>query len=117
MAKPLKKLAKKYGYAYKLVWAGGLYALEKRTAKGNVIYVDVDSGPSHYDLNATISYQGVGFHHRIGISTQTPSNQQEADSVLEHVLSVVSEFENTLLADLDALFPETPDWFLPSSIP
>ena len=113
VAKPLKKLAKKYGYAYKLVW-NGVYALEKRTAKGNVIYMDVDSGPSHYDLGVGVSYQGLGFHHRIGCSNQTPANQQEADAFLEHVMSIVSEFESTLLPSLDDQYPETPGWFIPA---
>lgn len=114
VAKPLKKLAKKYGYTYKLVWNGGVYSLEKRTAKGNVIYIEVASGPSHYDLGVGISYQGVGFNHQIGCSNQTPTNQQEADAFFEDTLLVVSEFENTLLPSLDRLFPETPSWFIPS---
>ena len=114
VAKPLKKLAKKYGYTYKLVWNGGVYSLEKRTTKGNVIYIEVASGPSHYDLGVGISYQGVGFNHIIGCSNQTPTNQQEADAFLEDTLLVVSEFENTLLPSLDRLFPETPSWFIPS---
>jgi len=117
VAKPLKKLAKKYGYTYKLVWNGGVYSLEKRTAKGNVIYIDVASGPSHCDLGLGISYQGVGFKHRIGCSNQTPINQQEVDACLEDTLLAVSEFENTLLPELDRLFPETPSWFIPSDFP
>lgn len=117
IAKPLKKLAKKYGYTYKLVWNGGAYSLEKRTAKGNVIYIDVGSGPSHYNLGVGISYQGVGFNHRIGCSNQTPTNQQEADAFLEDTLFAISEFENTLLPALDRLFPETPSWFIPSDFP
>ena len=114
VAKPLKKLAKKYGYTYKLVWNGGVYSLEKRTAKGNVIYIDIDSGPSHYDLGVGVSYQGIGFNHRIGCCNQTPTNQQEADAFLEDALFAVSEFEKTLLPALERLFPETPSWFIPS---
>ena len=114
VAKPLKKLAKQYGYTYKLVWNGGVYSLEKRTAKGNVIYIDVDSGPSHYNLGVGVSYQGIGFNHEIGCSNQTPANQQEADAFLENVISIISEFESTLLPSLDDLFPETPDWFMAS---
>jgi hypothetical protein len=91
-----------------------VYSLEKRTAKGNVIYIGVDSGPSHYDLGVWVSYQGIGFNHRIGCSYQTPVNQQEADAFLEDVLLAVSDFENTLLPALDCLFPETPSWFIPS---
>lgn len=117
VAKPLKKLAKQYGYAYKLLWNGGVYSLEKPTAKGNVIYIDVDCGPSHYNLGIGVSYQGVGFKHAIGKSNQTPTNQQEADAFLEKVLSIVSDFENTLLPSLDKLYPETPSWFIPTDWP
>lgn len=114
VAQPLKKLAKKYGYTYKLVWNGGVYSLEKRTAKGNFIFIEAYCGPSHYDLGVGVSYQGLGFNHSIGRSNQTPTNQQEADAFLESILSSVSEFENTLLPELDSLFPETPAWFIPS---
>ena len=114
VAKPLKKLAKKYGYTYKLVWNGGVYSLEKRTAKGNIIYIVANCGPSHYNLSVGVSYQGVGFNHQIGNANQTPTNQQEADAFLENVISIVSEFENALLPSMDDLYPETPSWFVPS---
>ena len=117
VAKPLKKLAKKYGFTYKLVWNGGVYSLEKRTAKGNIIYIVADCGPSHYNLGISVAYQGVGFNHTIGNANQTPINQQEADAFLENVISVVSEFEKTLLPSLDDLYPETPSWFIPSDFP
>lgn len=114
VAKPLKKIAKKYGFLYKLIWNGGVYSLEKRTAKGNILYIDVESGPSHYNLGIGISYQGLGFKHILAGSNASPSNQEEADAYLENVFSVVSKFENTLLISLDDQFPETPDWFIPS---
>lgn len=77
--------------------------------------VTVDSGPSHYDLSAFISYQGLGFKHRLAQSMQTPTNQPEADAYLEKVVSTVSEFDRSLLPALDECFPETPDWFIPSN--
>lgn len=117
ISKPLKKLAKKYGYIYRLVWSGGAYSLEKRTEKGNVIYIELDCGPSHYSLGAEVSYQGVGFRHSLGVCNQTPTNQQEADAYMEDILSVVSEFEKTLLPELDSMFPETPSWFIPYEFP
>ena len=112
LARPLKKLAKKYGYTYVGAWK-----LEKRTAKGSVIYINADSGPSHYSLEAFVIYQGLGFHHHLGYSRQTPRNQQEADAVLEDIFLVLSEFEETLLPELDSFFPETPSWFKPSIFP
>lgn len=116
VAKPLKKLAKKYGYTYKLVWNGGVYSLEKRTTKGNVIYIEVVCGPSHYNLGLGVSYQGLGFNHTLGYSNQTPTNQQETDAFLEHTISAVSELENAILPALDDLYPETPSWFIPSDL-
>ncbi|MBE6564057.1 MAG: hypothetical protein E7655_02120 [Ruminococcaceae bacterium] len=113
VAKPLKKLAVRYGYAYKLIWNGGVYALEKRTARGNVMHLAFDSGPSHYDVDVILSFQGIGFYHRLGISGQTPTNQSETDAYFEKVMSIVSDFEKTMLPDLDGLFPESPNWFIP----
>ena len=117
LAKPLKKLAKKYGYTYELVWNGGVFSLSKRTPRGNVIYIEVDSGPSHYNLDLTISFQGVGFHQLLGRSGHAPINQEETDAYLESTLSAISKFESTLLPALDVLFPECPSWFIPTSWP
>ena len=117
VAKPLKKIAKKYGYTYRLEWNGGVFSLSKRTSRGNVIYIEVDSGPSHYDLGLCLSFQGVGYHHIIGRSGLAPTNQEETDAYLENAFSVISQFENTLLPSLDSLFPECPSWFIPTGWP
>lgn len=116
IAKPLKKLAKQFGYSYEFTGYGS-YALEKRTAKGNIIYIDVDSGPSHYDLNVHITYQGLGFFHGLGGAMLTPTNQQETDDCLNNVFSAVSDLESALIPSLDSIFPGTPSWFTPSPIP
>ena len=79
-----------------------------------MIYIEAISGPSHYNLGIGISYQGVGFKHDLGCSNQAPTTQQEVDEILEHFLKVATEFENTLLPTIDALYPETPSWFVPS---
>lgn len=113
IAKPLKKLAKQYGYTYNLIRNGGLYSLEKRTSRGNVICIEADSGPSHYNSGIGVSYQGLGFKIDLGTANQTPTNQQEADAFFQNVMQIVSEFETTLLPSLDILYPETPDWFTP----
>lgn len=116
IAKPLKKMAKQFGYSYEFTGYGS-YALEKRTEKGNIIYIDVDSGPSHYDLNVHITYQGLGFFHGLGGAMLTPTNQQEADDCLNNVFAAVSDLESVLISSLDSIFPETPSWFIPSPIP
>lgn len=117
VAKPLKKLAKQYGFTYRLLWNGGVYSLEKRTARGNVLFIDVDCGPSRLHLGLRISYQGVGFFHSLATTGYAPTCQEETDAYLEHVMSVVSQFESTLLPNLDCLFPETPDWYIPTDFP
>ena len=114
VAKPLKTLAKKYGFEYKLVWNGGVFSLEKRTARDNVLYLGVDCGPSRYSIDVRLSFQGIGFNHILCTGNLLPTNQQEADADLEDVMRVLSEFENTLLPSLDKLYPETPDWFIAS---
>lgn len=116
IAKPLKKMAKQFGYSYEFTGYGS-YALEKRTEKGNIIYIDVDSGPSHYDLNVHITYQGLGFFHGLGGAMLTPTNQQEADECLNNVFATVSDLESMFITSLDSIFPETPSWFIPSPIP
>lgn len=111
VAKPLRKLAKKYGYTYHLTWSGGIYLLTKKTASGNMLAIEFDSGPSHFDLSAELAYYGPAFCHQLGSSSQNPAGQQEANAYLEQLLSTVSQFERTLLSALDQLFPEAPDWF------
>jgi hypothetical protein len=46
---------------------------------------------------------------------QTPTNQAEVDACSEKILSILTEFEKTLLPELDAHYEETPDWFVPSA--
>lgn len=115
IAIPLRKLAKQHGYTYQRIH-DGVFSLEKRTARGNVLFITVYSGPSHYDLSAGLSYQGVGFLHDLSVSRQCPISQQEADDFLARFLNTAAEFENVLLPSLDILFPETPSWFMPSEL-
>lgn len=116
IAKPMKRLAKQFGYSYNFTGYGS-YASEKRTEKGNVLLIDIDSGPSHYDLNVQITYQGLGFFHSLCCACFTPTDQQETDECLKSVFNAVSDFETALLPELDSSFPETPDWFTTSVIP
>jgi len=34
---------------------------------------------------------------------------------MQKEVSIISEFEKTLVPDLDAFYSETPDWFVPSA--
>lgn len=114
IASKLKKLAKRHGFSYQNK-RSGLYALEKRTSRGHVLQLLVDSGPSHYDTTYRVNIQGVGFYHLLCDSMHTPTNQIESDACSEEMLSVISEFEQTLIPELDGFYEETPDWFIPSA--
>lgn len=115
IAAKLKKLAKQYGFSYHYE-AMGLYILDKRTPRGHVLRLLVDSGPSHSNTEYLLNIQGIGFCHVLGRSVQTPTNQAEIDSCSEEMLSVVSEFEKTIVPELDAFYEETPNWFVPSAL-
>ncbi len=113
LAEPLKKFAKQHGYKYKFLHAAGVWSLEKRTAHGNVLSVGIESGTFRSFLRMYLNYEGVGFFHHLGGIEHTPTTQEEVDACLEQVMSTICEFERTLLPSLDALFPETPSWFIP----
>lgn len=112
VASKLKKLAKLYGFSYDYKGCG-FYTLDKKTARGHILRLSVDSGPSHYDTTYLVDILGIGFSHRICTSMQTPSNQEESDASAERVFSVLSEFEKTLLERFDEFYEATPDWFVP----
>ena len=72
-----------------------------------------DSGPSHYDTSFSLNFQGIGYDHRLLVSMQPPTSQEELDACAERVLAVISEWEKVLLPALGAVYPETPGWFIP----
>lgn len=112
IAPKLKKLAKQYGFSYQYK-GRRIYTLEKRSAGGHVLLLEADSGPSHYDTSFSLNFQGIGYDHRLLASMQTPTSQEELDACAERVLAVISEWEKALLPALDAVYPETPGWFIP----
>lgn len=115
IASKLKKLAKQYGFTYQYR-NFGVYVLDKRTPRGHALRLCVDSGPSHYDITYHVSIQGIGFCHALCKSMQTPTNQAESDKCSEKMLLVISEFEKTLIPELDTFYAETPNWFIPSNL-
>lgn len=113
IASKLKTLAKQYGFTYNYL-EFGVCMLDKRTPRGHVLQLLVVTGPSHYDTRYYINIQGVGFRHELCNSMQTPDNQAESDACSEKMLLVISEFEKTLIPELDTYYEETPNWFVPS---
>ena len=115
LAPQLKKLAKQHGFSCRFEGLG-IYTLDKRTVRGHVLRLAVDSGPSHYDTTYRLTIQGIGFSHSLCMSMQCPSNQAESDACSEKMFSNISEFEQTLLPELDIFYEETPNWFIPTNL-
>lgn len=111
VARACKKLAKTYGYTYRLEWNGGVYSLRKRTARGNVLYIDVDTGRFHGSTSLRLSFRGPGFSHYLGCADHVPADQQELEAALDASMQAIAAFEEALLPQLDACFPESPAWF------
>lgn len=111
VARALRKLAKKYGYSYRLEWNGGVYSLQKRTARGNVLYIDVACGRFHGDTSLRVIFKGAGFGHYLGCACHVPDNQPELEAALDASMQQIAAFEEALLPRLDLCFPESPAWF------
>ncbi|MBR3763278.1 MAG: hypothetical protein IKK57_01840 [Clostridia bacterium] len=111
VARACKKLAKQYGYAYCLEWNGGVYSLQKRTARGNVLYIAVDSGRFRGHTSLLLYLKGVGFSHYLGCADHVPADQQELEAALDASMQIIADFEETMLPQLDECFPESPAWF------
>ena len=110
----LKKLGKRFGYAYRsLPGSGATCILEKRTSSGNVLHVWVDAGPSHTRTEVCVSFKGVGFSHCLASANYAPVNQEELEEALAQTMAFVEEFRSSLLMELDACFPPCPEWFEP----
>lgn len=118
LASALKKLARKHGYTYgSTPGSGTTCILQKRTARGNVLHIWVDAGPSHSRTEVCVSFKGMGFSHRLGVADYAPSNQAELETTLGQAMDFVAEFERTLLPELDATFPVCPAWFEAADAP
>jgi len=114
LATAMKKLAKRYGYEYSMVWAGGTFGLAKRTERGHVVFITADAGPSRTRTEFCVYLQGIGFNHCLSKAGFAPTCQAELEAALGQAMDCVTAFEQTLLPALDALFPECPAWFEPS---
>ena len=115
LASALKKLGKRFGYAYRsLPGSGATCILEKRTVSGNILHVWVDTGPSHARTEVRVSFKGLGFSHCLASANFAPVNQEELEERLAQTMAFVEEFRTSLLPALDACFPPCPTWFEPS---
>lgn len=112
IAPTLKKLCKQYGYVYTFPRERGFFCADKRSKRNHLLSLEVDAGPSRYSMDVVVSFRGLGFEHRLGYCMHTPTDQETADDCMRQVMETFAVFEKTLFPFLDAMFPETPDWFM-----
>ena len=111
LAPKLKKLAKQYGLSY--TFRGDcIFSLDRKTKRGHILRLHVESGPHHFDTSFSLSFHGLGFEQRLHSAMFTPTNQEEFDACAEQMISVMADFETEMLPALDACWTQTPDWFV-----
>lgn len=112
VAPVLKKMCKQYGYTY-VKYEYHTFFIQRRTANGHYILLDIDVGPTFQEVNSLIRYIGAGFDHRIAYSSHSPLNQADLENYLSQCFHGLRSAEEVVFPALDAHFPPTPDWFAP----
>lgn len=110
VAPALKRLGKQYGYSY-VKHEYGCFFVQKRTANGHYILLDIDVGPMFKGVGLLIRYVGVGFDHRIGSTFRYPQNQKDLEDYLLQIFEALASAEKDVITALDSHYPPTPDWF------
>lgn len=110
IAPALKRMGKQYGYSY-IKHEYGCFFVQKRTANGHYIVLDIDVGPMFKGVGFLIRYVGAGFDHRIGSTFRYPQDQNDLEGYLLQIFEALSTAEKDVIPALDAHYPPTPDWF------
>lgn len=108
----LKRIGKQYGYSY-VKHEYGCFYVQKRTANGHYILLDIDVGPTFKGVGVLIRHIGAGFEHQIGSAFHYPREQQGLEDFLSQIFSALVSAEKDVLPALDAHYPPTPDWYMP----
>lgn len=108
----LKRIGKQYGYSY-VKHEYGCFYVQKRTANGHYILLDIDVGPTFKGVGVLIRHIGAGFEHQIGSAFRYPREQQGLEDFLSQIFSALASAEKDVLPALDAHYPPTPDWYMP----
>ncbi len=122
-AKAMRKISESHGFTF--TRAGNRnYKAEKRTDRNAVIYTELsitanpeplaNQGISWQGISLIISFQGLGFKHKIYYDGDIPRDRGAVITRVNEAFSVIDVFEKTLLPELDSCFGITPDWFEPS---
>ena len=112
VAPVLKRLGKQYGYSY-VKHEYGCFFVQKRTASGHYILLDMDVGPVFKEVGLLIRYTGAGFTHRIGSASHNPQDQKDLEDYLLQIFKTLASAEKDVIPALDSHYPPTPDWYMP----
>lgn len=110
VAPALKRLGKQYGYSY-VKHEYGCFFVQKRTANGHYIVLDIDVGPMFKGVGLLLRYVGAGFDHRIGSTFRYPQDQKDLEDYLLQIFEALASAEKDVIPALDSHYPPTPDWF------
>jgi hypothetical protein len=110
VAPALKRLGKQYGYSY-VKREYMCFFVQKRTANGHYILLDMDVDPTFKGLGVLIRYVGAGFDHRIGSTFRSVQDQKDLEDYLLQIFETLASVEKDVIPALDSHYPPTPDWF------
>ena len=85
--------------------------IKKITPRGHIISLEAITGPSHCDVNYVLTFSGLEFSHELANFGHAPRNQEDLDHFVDGFMKVLSGFEKDALPELDAYYPETPEWY------
>lgn len=109
----LKKLGKRYGYAYS-GYADHAYTLEKKLTNGHYICLEFVSSPSCPCADPYVTLCGLGFTHKIWADGFSPQNSRDASDYFTKLFDTLALAEKTVFEAILDLYPQTPDWFIPT---
>ena len=113
LASHLKKISNHYGYTYS-GYQYYMYFLEKKLPNGHYINLEFVSNPRFPSADPFVNLCGLGFNHQIWVGDFKPQNLQDIKNYLTKFFEVLSKAENTVLPAILDLYPNTPDWFIPT---
>lgn len=109
----LKKFSKRYGYTYS-GYMNYIYFLEKKLSNGHYICLEFVSNPLSPDADPYVKLCGLGFNHEIWIDGFSPQNSRDASDYFTKLFEMLAQAEETVFAAILDLYPNTPDWFMPT---
>lgn len=109
----LKKLSKRYGYTYS-GYMNYIYFLEKKLSNGHYICLEFVSNPLSPDADPYVKLCGLGINHEIWADGFSPQNSRDASDYFTKLFDTLAQAEKTVFAAILNLYPNTPDWFMPT---